>query len=165
MTSRESQVLTSALPHLRAVRSASAESDSRSASDFESAARPTVGLHFVEREGVVSGAPESVWHELVEYAEATATALVGEGDTAHGARQRTLARMIVVERSRLALLQARTSLLIEQDRFGDLLRLEKIITQSSRRLVRLLDAHRRECRDAGPRSVTLVHAAGDVRLP
>jgi len=91
-----------------------------------------------------------------------ASALVGSD--ADGTRLRTVARMLALEKARLQFLLARQGVSLEGGHAGGAMRLDKLISSSSKRLATFIRLHREELRGTPPGSLIMVANAERVTV-
>lgn len=145
-------------PLLRSQESRQRGSDTTDATDAQGTSQ---SLRLTDCVAVTAGAPETEGAALMREADVLAAELISS--SADQVRVRELALAIVVEKFRLSLMHGHTGDLLQARRYRELRELEGCITQSTRRLLALAEAHRRELEATAKPSVTVVHAAWGAR--
>ena len=136
--------------------------DSPSVRPNRSSAAPRVGLSWLERSATTSAAPDGHAQAIVDLAEDFATALSGEDGDA--CRARTIARLIASEKTGLETLRTALGGVIAAGRYADAKLVDRLVSESCKRLVHLLDQHRVERGRTAPKSLVLIQHAEAVQM-
>jgi hypothetical protein len=125
-----------------------------------SAPSAPIGLSWLDKAPIdaLTDAPE----EVIALSEQLTARLV---EDPNGARLRTIARLVSIEKARLQMLEAMFGKALDKGRLRVARELDRFITTTTKRLVMLVDEHRRECRPVEASLLMIGHAGeSNVRL-
>jgi len=119
-------------------------------------------LSWLEKSAITSAPSDEHADALVELTEGLATALSGED--ADPCRHRTIARLVANEKTTLETLRTVFGTLVGAGRYVEAKAVDRMLTEATKRMARLLELHRAELDAGTPKSLVLIQHAEAVRM-